>query len=180
MAQISFKGKLINTLDKDLSPGQTVPDFTLTDSNLQDFHLSSVTSPYVLLNVVPSIDTPVCAASAREFDRQARIEGSSCSYITVSRDLPFAQSRFALRENLENMILLSDMRFDSFAADYGVLIADGPLKGLCARAVFLLGPSGPGEEGRPLIYREMVKELAWEPDYGSVLEKLHGITHRPA
>jgi thiol peroxidase len=179
MVSITFKGKPLHTSGNGPEIGRTVPDFTLVNGDLGEVRLSEIESPYVLLNVVPSLDTPVCAASAREFDREAGRGSNSCTFLTISRDLPFAQSRFVQREGLDHMLLLSDMRFTQFAEDYGVLINDGPLKGLCARAVFLLGPADPLGR-RSLLYREMVREIAWEPDYAKVLEMLNAVSHSPA
>ncbi|AHC15574.1 thiol peroxidase [Salinispira pacifica] len=183
MNEITFKGKPLSLDGTPLEPGDTAPDFSLIRSDLGECHLSDLKEDYIVLNIVPSLDTPVCAASAREFNRQAHDLDLNCRFLTISRDLPFAQSRFIQREDVHDMELLSDMRFSDFGREYGVLISSGPLKGLLARAVFLLGPESDtsghdsnadsDSAGRNVLYREMIPEIAWEPDYRRILEVLY-------
>lgn len=174
MNEITFKGSPLSLDGKLPDVGERAPEFCLIRSDLSECCLSHLTGEYILLNVVPSLDTPVCASSAREFNRQARELELDCEFVTVSRDLPFAQSRFVQREDIHDMELLSDMRFSDFGRNYGVLISNSPLRGLLARAVFLLGPKTDKAGGeRTVLYREMVAEIAWEPDYRRILEVLY-------
>lgn len=176
MAHIQFKGKPLTIRGAGLKNGQCAPDFVLIDNDFNEIRLSDFSETFVFLNIVPSLDTPVCAASAREFEMIFTDSAYDCHYATISRDLPFAQSRFAIREELQSMQIYSDMRFSSFAEDYGVLIDDGPLKGLCARAVIILGPEESGS--RRQLYRQLVGDISREPDYQAAKEVLDGAAHR--
>ncbi len=114
----------------------------------------------VLLNIFPSVDTPVCATSVRTFNERAAASG--LAVLCVSNDLPFAQSRFCGAEGVENVVTASAFR-DSFGADYGITIADGPFAGLLGRAVVVIGADG------NVVYAELVPEIAQEPDYDAAL-----------
>jgi len=164
MASVTLKGTEIHT-NGDLPPvGETVPDFTLVDKDLNERSLSDLPGKKIL-NIVPSLDTPVCAESTRRFNEYAR-ENPDATVLIISADLPFAQQRFCGNEDLDNVMPLSMMRDKSFARDYGVLIEDGPLAGVTARAVLVL------DKDNRVIHRQLVPEIAEEPDYRQALDAL--------
>jgi thioredoxin-dependent peroxiredoxin len=165
MAKITFKGNPIRTNGELPAMGAKAPDFKLTGGDLQDVALASFKGKRKLLNIVPSLDTSVCATSTRKFNERA---GSlqNTVVLVVSADLPFASQRFCAVEGLANVVPLSVMRDKKFAEDYGVLIEDGPLAGLCARAVVAL------DANDKVIYRQLVPEIGQEPDYAAALEAL--------
>lgn len=167
MATVTLKGNPIHT-SGDLPPvGAAAPDFCLTRNDLSDVSLRDFAGKRVLLNIVPSLDTGVCAASARRFNREAAAV-SGAVVLTVSRDLPFAQSRFCSAEGIASVVTLSELRDLSFGEAYGVRIVDGPLKGLLARSVVVL------DQGHRVLYTELVPEIAQEPDYEKALAALRG------
>ncbi len=161
MAQVTLKGNPINTYGDLPSVGSTAPDFELIDKDLGVRHLADFTGK-LLINIVPSLDTPVCGASTREFNQRVA-ELDNTQVIVVSADLPFAQGRFCSTEGLSDVIPLSMMRTRKFAKDYGVLLTDGPLQGLCARAVVVVDSAG------QVAYTELVKEITQEPDYNAAI-----------
>lgn len=165
MATITLKGDAIQISGDLPKVGSRVPEFTLTDSGLTDLSLSNWHGRRKLLNIFPSIDTPVCAASTHKFNEFAR-ENQQVSLLMISADLPFAHKRFCADEGLENVITLSTMRAPDFARDYGVLIEDGPLRGLTARAVLVI------DENEVVVHAELVPEIAQEPDYEAALRAL--------
>ncbi|SIP97594.1 thiol peroxidase (atypical 2-Cys peroxiredoxin) [Alkalispirochaeta americana] len=165
MATITFKGNPTTTSGVLPAPGTEAPDFCLTDETLQDKTLGDFAGRKKILNIVPSLDTGVCAASARKFDKEmAKRPQAVC--LTISRDLPFAATRFCKTEGVSNVITLSDLRDHSFGRDYGCEILDGPFAGLLSRALVVLD-----EENR-VIYCEQVPEIAQEPDYRKALQAL--------
>ena len=158
MASITLKGNACSTCGDLPSAGAQAPDFQLVAEDLSEANLSSFAGKKIL-NIFPSIDTPVCAKSVRTFNEQA---GSlaNVTVLNVSADLPFAQKRFCGAEGIEGARTLSCFR-SGFARDYGVEITDGPLAGLCARAVVVL------DEGNHVLHAELVPEIAQEPDYAA-------------
>ncbi|MFQ5993594.1 MAG: thiol peroxidase [Acidiferrobacterales bacterium] len=165
MASITFKGVPVNT-NGDLPPvGSAAPDFRLVGADLSDVSLADFKGRKKLLNIVPSLDTPVCATSTKKFNEYAQGRGDTIILI-VSADLPFAQSRFCSAENTERVKTLSLMRGGEFAQDYGVLIEDSPLAGLTARAVVII------DENDRVTYTELIAEIAQEPDYERALAAL--------
>ncbi len=165
MATVTFKGTKV-TIKGNLPPvGKKAPDFLLTKGDLTDVRLADFKGKKKILNIVPSLDTGVCAASAKTFDKQAK-DLSNAVILTISRDLPFAQSRFCSAEGIGNVITLSELRNTDFGKKYGVLIQDGPLAGLFARAVVVLD-----EEDR-VLYTQLVPEIAQEPDYDAAITKV--------
>lgn len=165
MATITLKGNQIHTVG-DLPPaGSGAPDFTLVKSDLSDASLGDFAGKKVVLNIFPSLDTAVCAASVRRFNAEASKLGNTV-VLCVSRDLPFAHSRFCSAEGLENVVSLSEMRDANFSEAYGVRITDGPLAGLMSRAVVIVGADG------KVVYTEQVPEIAQEPDYEAALRAL--------
>ena len=161
MAKITLKGNPINTNGDLPAVGSTAPAFTLTGVDLADVGLDSLAGKTVVLNVFPSIDTPVCAASVRRFNVElAKLSG--VSVLCASADLPFAHKRFCGAEGLERVQSVSDLRDKGFGERYGVKIVDGPLAGLLARAVVVI------KNGK-VAYSQLVPEIAQEPDYAAAL-----------
>lgn len=165
MATIKLKGNPINTNGDLPAVGSQAPDFTLTDVELGDVSLSDFKGKKKLLNIVPSLDTPTCAISTKHFNQAAKDYGNTVMLI-ISADLPFAMGRFCSTENTKEVKSLSMMRDRNFAKDYGVLIQDGPLKGITARAVVVI------DENDKVAYTELVPEIAQEPDYDKALAAL--------
>jgi thiol peroxidase len=116
-----------------------------------------------ILNIVPSLDTGICAASAKKFNDEIK-KRPDAVVLTISMDLPFAQDRFCKAEDIKNIIPLSDMRKKDFGKKYGVELVDGPLAGLFARAVVVL------DEADKVVYTQLVPEITQEPDYGKALD----------
>jgi len=162
MATITLKGKPVTTSGDLPALGSKAPDFTLVGEDLQDVTLASFAGKKKVLNIVPSLDTSVCATSARKFNERAKAL-PNCAVIIVSADLPFASERFRSNEGLAEIVTLSMMRSREFARDYGVLVTSGPLAGICARAVVVL------DENDRVVYTELVSELSREPNYDRVL-----------
>ena len=160
MAQITLRGNPINTVGELPSVGSPAPAFTLTGTDLGQVSSEQFSGKPVLLNIFPSVDTPVCAASVRAFNERAA--GSGVSVLCVSNDLPFAQSRFCGAEDIENVTTASSFR-DSFGQDYGITIAEGPIAGLLGRAVVVVGADG------NVTYTELVPEIGQEPNYDAAL-----------
>ena len=165
MAVLTLQGNEINTNGELPKVGSNAPDFMLVNSEMEDVSLTNYQGKKKLLSIVPSLDTPVCATSTKKFDKLAK-EKLDTVFITISADLPFAVSRFCKTEGVSNVITLSMMRSRNFAKDYGVLITDGPLAGITARAIIVLN------ETNEVIYSELVSEIANEPDYDAALALL--------
>ncbi|EJZ10090.1 thiol peroxidase [Mycolicibacterium vaccae] len=163
MAQITLRGNPINTVGELPAVGSAAPGFTLTGTDLGTVGADQFSGKPLLLNIFPSIDTPVCATSVRKFNESAA--GGGVSVLCVSKDLPFAQKRFCGAEGIENVTTASAFR-DSFGDDFGVTIADGPMAGLLARAVVVVGADG------NVAYTELVPEIGQEPDYDAALAAL--------
>jgi len=165
MATVTLKGNPIHTAGDLPRVGSKAPDFRLVDGKLNEVTLASYQGKKKLLNIVPSLDTPTCATSARKFNEKAS-QLNNTVILVVSADLPFAQGRFCSTEGLSNVIPLSMMRSRDFAKDYGVLITDGPLSGIAARAIVAL------DENNSVVYNQLVGEIADEPDYDRALSAL--------
>jgi len=164
MAQITFKGNPIHTNGELPAVGSQAPALSLTGGDLADVSLTNFSGKKKLLNIVPSLDTPVCATSTRRFNEYAARHPDSVM-LMISADLPFAQGRFCTGEKLDNVVPLSSFRSD-FLKDYGVLITDSPLAGLAARAVVVL------DEHDRVVHTELVPEIGEEPDYQAALAAL--------
>jgi thiol peroxidase len=162
MAQVTLKGNPIHTNGELPQVGAKAPDFKLTGGDLKDVSLADYKGKRKVLNIVPSLDTAVCATSTRRFN-EAASRLPNTVVLVVSADLPFASKRFCTTEGLQNVVPLSLMRSKSFAKDYGVLLQDGPLAGLCARAVVVL------DENDKVVYRQLVPEIGQEPDYDQAI-----------
>jgi len=165
MATITLKGNEIHTNGDLPEVGQPAPGFKLVDKDLNDLTLADFAGKKCLLNIVPSLDTPVCATSTRKFNEFAQGR-DDVVMLVISADLPFAQQRFCGAEEIDKVVALSMMRSKNFAKDYGVLIEDGPFAGLTARAVVVV------DEDDRVVYRELVPEIAQEPDYDKALAAL--------
>ncbi len=165
MATITLKGSEIHTSGDLPKVGSKAPDFLLVDKDLKDVSLAYWQDKKKLLNIFPSVDTPVCAISTRKFNEYAAEHEDTVMFM-ISADLPFAQSRFCGNENLDNVLPLSTLRSQGFDENYGVGIVDGSLAGLLARAVIIL------DENDTVIYTELVPEIAQEPNYESALKAL--------
>ena len=165
MAKITLHGNDINT-NGDLPPiGDQAPDFSLVDRELNEINLETYRGKKKLLNIVPSLDTPTCALSTKKFNDAAKTEENTV-FLMISADLPFAMSRFCTAEGTDNVTPLSMMRSRQFAKDYGVLIEDGPLAGIAARAIVVL------DEHDKVVHTELVSEIADEPNYNAALSLL--------
>ncbi len=163
MAMVTFKGAPIHTNGELPKVGAKAPDFTLTTADLRDVSLAEWRGKRKILNIVPSLDTSVCATSTRKFnERGGKLPNTVV--LVVSADLPFAQKRFCTTEGLQNVVTLSLMRGKHFAKDWGVFLEDGPLAGLCARAVAVL------DESDKVVYTQLVSEIGQEPDYDAALK----------
>ena len=162
MAQVTLKGNPIRTVGELPAKGSTAPDFTLTKGDLSDVHLADFAGKKKILNIVPSLDTSTCATSAKKFNDAAK-KMPNTVFLTISADLPFAQSRFCGAEGIEQIVTLSQMRSREFGKAYGVEITDGPIAGLLSRAVVVL------DESNTVVYTEQVPEIAQEPNYDAAL-----------
>lgn len=165
MAKVTLRGAPINTSGELPKVGSTAPDFKLTAGDLSDVSLSAYAGKRKVLNISPSLDTSVCATAARKFNEAAG-KLRETVVLLVTADLPFASKRFCTAEGLQNVIPLSLMRDKRFAQDYGVLLLDGPMAGLCARSVVVLDASN------KVIHAELVPETVQEPDYEAALAVL--------
>ena len=162
MAQVTLKGNPIHTNGELPKVGATAPAFKLTNGDLKDVTLADFKGKTKILNIVPSLDTAVCATSTRKFN-EAGGKLANTVVLVVSADLPFASKRFCTTEGLANVVPLSLMRSRQFGKDYGVLLVDGPLAGITARAVVVL------DADDLVVYRQLVPEIAQEPDYDAAL-----------
>jgi thiol peroxidase len=165
MATVTLEGNEINTNGDLPAVGATAPGFDLVDKDLNNVALDDFSGKKKLLNIVPSLDTGVCATSTKKFNDAAK-QHADTVFLTISADLPFAQGRFCEAETIDSLKTLSMMRSKNFAKDYGVLIADGPLAGVTARAVVVL------DADNKVVYTELVPEIVQEPDYDSALAAL--------
>jgi thioredoxin-dependent peroxiredoxin len=162
MAKIKLKGDPINIVGELPATGTQAPDFELVGVDLGTIKLADLHGGKVVLNVFPSLDTSVCAASVRRFNQIAG-ERDGVTVLCISMDLPFASGRFCTTEGLDNVKTGSDFRDGAFGRAYGLRIADGPLAGLLARAVIVLDA-----EGR-VVFTELVPEITQEPSYEAAL-----------
>jgi len=165
MAKITLQGNEIHTNGNLPEIGVAAPDFTLVNKDLEDVTLATFPGKKKIISIVPSLDTPVCAISTKKFNDYAQ-EHQEAVVLIVAADLPFAMSRYCGAESLEHVVPLSVMRSQDFSKDYGVLIEDGPLAGITARAVVVL------DQDNSVIHTELVDEIAHEPDYEAALKAL--------
>ncbi len=161
MAEVTLRGNPLHTIGELPEVGSPAPAFTLTGSTLGDVTQGDFDGKSIVLNIFPSIDTPTCATSVRTFNQRAA-ELDDTVVVCVSADLPFAQGRFCGAEGIENVTTGSTFR-SSFGSDYGVTLTDGPLAGVLARSVVVIGTDG------NVKYTQLVGEIADEPDYDAAL-----------
>lgn len=160
-----FEGKPVKLNGKFVNVGDKAPNFELVKTDLSTLSLDSLKGKRVVLNIFPSLDTGICAASVRHFNTAAA-DLENCVVLAISKDLPFAHDRFCTTEGIENVISLSDFRNTQFVDAYGLLMQDGPLEGLLARAVVVIDEKG------VVKYKELVPEIKQEPNYEGALDAL--------
>jgi len=168
MATLTFKGEPCRTAGELPKPGTTAPTFKLAAADLSDVGLDYFPGKNKIISIVPSLDTKVCAVSAKKFNEEIAAADNAV-LVNISADLPFAQKRFCDAEKLENIVSLSTFRSPTFGTDYGVQIVDGPLAGLMSRAVLVL------DKDNKVVYTEQVPEIAQEPDYQAALDALKAL-----
>lgn len=164
-SSVTLKGNPVDIAGNLPQIGSTAPNFTLVDAALQDVTLENFAGKRKVLNLFPSVDTPTCASSVREFNKRASSMDNTV-VINISADLPFAQKRFCAAEGIENVTNLSTMRGRDFLMNYGVLIFSSKLAGLAARAVIIL------DENDAVKYIELVPEITEEPNYDAAVNAL--------
>ncbi len=165
MAKITLQDKPCNTYGDLPKPGTTAPTFTFVKTDLSEIKMEDLKGKKIILNIFPSIDTPVCAASVRKFN-DAASKTKNTIILCISKDLPFAHARFCGAEGIKNVEPVSDFRNGEFAQKYGAGIVDGPLAGLLARSIVIINEKG------QIIYNELVSETTSEPDYESALNNV--------
>ncbi|MCD8393487.1 MAG: thiol peroxidase [Bacteroidales bacterium] len=165
METIYFKCQPCHTYGTIPRVGEKAPCFTLVTPELKEVHCSDYRGKRVVMNIFPSLDTPVCAASVRRFNKEAAGLDNT-QVLCISMDLPFASGRFCTAEGIEDVTVASAFRSPMFAQKYGLQIVDGPLAGLLARAVIVL------DEDRNVIYSDLVEEITHEPHYDEVIDVL--------
>ncbi|MBO3142301.1 thiol peroxidase [Dermatophilus congolensis] len=164
MAQITLGGSPINSIGSLPTNGTQAPAFTLTAADLSDINLDTFKGRRIVLNIFPSIDTDVCAASVRQFNEKAASLDNT-TVLAISMDLPFALKRFCGAEGIDNVTSASAFR-STFGQDYGVTLTDGPLAGLLSRAIVVIDTDG------TIIHTEQVPEIGQEPNYEATLKAL--------
>ena len=165
MATVTLKGNPLQTLGNLPEVGSSAPDFNLTKVDLSSASLSSYKGSKLVLNIFPSIDTGTCAQSVRQFNEKAAVLENT-KILCISKDLPFAQTRFCGAEGIENVEMLSDYKDGNFGTSYKVAFTDGPLLNLLSRSIVVLNENG------EVIYTEQVAETVDEPNYKAALEAL--------
>jgi thiol peroxidase len=165
MAAITLGGNTIETTGNLPQVGTKAPDFKLLQADLSTANLADFKGKRIVLNIFPSIDTRVCATSVRNFNKRA-LELDNTTVISISRDTPFALSRFANDEGIDHVVNLSDVLDGKFGEDYGLTMKTGPMTGFHSRAVVVLDENG------KVIYNEQVQEIGEEPDYLEALKSL--------
>ncbi len=164
MAQVTLRGNPVNTSGELPKVGSPAPEFSLAKADLSNLDSADLAGKRVILNIFPSIDTPTCASSTREFNKRAGALNNT-AVVCVSADLPFAMGRFCGAEGIDNVSTGSVFR-SSFGKDYGVTIVDGPLRGVLARAVVVL------DVDHKVAYTELVSEIGHEPNYDAAIAAL--------
>jgi thiol peroxidase len=165
MTKITLKGNALNTIGSLPASGSKAKDFSLTAGDLSSKTLADFKGYKLVLNIFPSIDTGTCAASVRNFNKEAASLANT-KVLCISRDLPFAQKRFCGAEGIENVVMLSDFNTGAFGKDYGLEMIDGALKGLHSRCVIVVDENG------TVKYTEQVPEIVDEPNYQAALKSL--------
>lgn len=165
MASVTLRGNPLTVGGTFPKVGDAAPDFSLTGNDMKDVSLKDYAGKKKVISIVPSLDTPVCATSTKQFNQRAASSANTV-VLVVSADLPFAQKRFCGAEGLTGVVALSTLRGRDFHQKYGVDIQDGALKGLTARGVVVL------EENNKVVHAELVPEIAQEPNYDAALAAL--------
>ncbi len=165
MAKITLKGNPVNTSGNLPAKGSMAMDFSLVKSDLGILSLSELKGKKLILNISPSLDTSVCATSVRKFNQLAAGK-SNVLVLAISKDLPFAHSRFCSTEGITNVVTLSGFRDTAFGKAYGVDIIDGPFAGLYARSIVVIDETG------KIIHTQLVPETTTEPDYDAAINSL--------
>ena len=165
MTQIKLGEQIVDLSGKLPSVGSKAPDFLLADNDLANMTLKDFEGKRLVLNIFPSLNTPVCSASTHKFNELAS-EMDNTTILCISRDLAFNQKQFCLANDLSNITFLSDMRNESFANDYGILHVNGKFQGLLARCVLIIDADG------TICYTQLVEQTGNEPDYDDVLNAL--------
>ena len=167
MATNKLAGTPVKTKGEMPAKGTKAPNAKLVKKNLEDSSIHDYKGKNIILNIFPSLDTPVCATSVRKFNKAAA-EIPNTVVLAISKDLPFAMERFCSTEGIDNVIPLSAFRSDDFADAYGIEIEDGPLEDLFARAIVVIDENG------DIVYEELVPEITQEPDYEAAIEVIKG------
>ncbi|MBD5165507.1 thiol peroxidase [Helicobacter sp.] len=160
---VTFKGSAVTLAGKEVKIGDKAPKVDLVAGDLSVKSVGGASGKYQIINVVPSLDTGVCATQTRKFNEKAA-DIPNTQVFVVSLDLPFAQGRFCSTEGIENVTALSDFRHKDFGDSYGVVLAGSPLEGLLTRAVFVVNPEG------EIVHKEIVSEITSEPNYEAALK----------
>lgn len=159
---VTFKGNAVSLKGKEINVGDSAPKVELIAGDLSTKSVGGASGKFQIINVVPSLDTGVCATQTRKFNEKAAIL-SNAEVFVVSLDLPFAQGRFCSIEGIQNVVALSDFKNKAFGESYGVILAGSPLEGLLTRAVFVVNPEG------KVVHKEIVSEVTNEPNYDAAL-----------
>ncbi len=165
MAKIKHDGGTYRTHGELPSVGSRAPDFSLVNTDLKDVTLANWLGMRKILNIFPSIDTPVCAASVIAFDKYSK-DYDDVAELMISYDLPFAHRRFCDKHSLQRVVGLSAIRHMGFGENYGVQIVEGPLAGMFSRAVVVL------DENNTIVHREQIEDLSIEPNYAAAYQTL--------
>ncbi len=170
MATTKLKGNLVNLSGNEINVSDAAPVINLAGKDLSDVQIGGSQEKAQVIVLVPSLDTAVCAAETRRFNEEAS-KNELVQVSVVSMDLPFAMGRFCTTEGIENLTVASDFRNKDFANAYGVLIADGPLAGVTARAIFIVNAKG------IVTYKEICAEITEEPNYATALAAIADVTN---
>lgn len=162
---VTFKGAPVSLKGKEVKIGDNAPKVELVAGDLSPKSVGGASGKYQIINVVPSLDTGVCATQTRTFNQKAASLANTEVFV-ISLDLPFAQGRFCSTEGIKNVVALSDFKSKAFGEAYGVVLGDSPLEGLLTRAVFVIDPQG------KLIYKEIVSEITNEPNYENAINAI--------
>ncbi|WP_408610471.1 thiol peroxidase [Helicobacter anatolicus] len=165
MMKVKFHGQDVSLSGSVKQIGDMAPEVTLVGKDLSDVKVGGAQGKYQVINIVPSLDTGVCAVQARTFNKKASEIANAVVYV-VSMDLPFAQGRFCSTEGIENLVVASDFRNRDFANAYGLRVAEGPLAGVLTRAVIVVDPQG------KIVYQEICEEITNEPNYDAPLQNI--------
>jgi thioredoxin-dependent peroxiredoxin len=166
MATVTLRGNPVQTSGELPAKGSKAPDFKLVNPDLKDVSLADFAGKKKILNIYPSVDTPVCATSTRKFNEKAA-GAKDAVVICIAADLPFAFRRFCGAEGLTNVQTLSTMRGREFGKAYGVELTTGPMAGLLARAIVVL------DQDNKVVHSELVPEIAQEPNYEAALKAVN-------